>query len=36
MNPLDFYGKPVHEGVCRGETITVPTPDEFAVYVVLK
>lgn len=35
-DPLDFHGKPVVESTCRGKTITVPTPGEFAVFVVLK
>jgi hypothetical protein len=36
LDPKDFYGKPVWEGTAAGETLSVPTPGEFAVYVVLK
>jgi len=36
LDPKDFYGKPLWEGTAEGETLNVPTPGEFAVYVVLK
>ena len=36
LDPKDFYGKPLWEGTAAGETLSVPTPTEFAVYVVLK
>jgi hypothetical protein len=36
MKPEDLFGKPVFEGACKGETITVPVDGEFAVFVVLK
>ncbi|MGD0092656.1 MAG: right-handed parallel beta-helix repeat-containing protein [Planctomycetota bacterium] len=36
LDPRDFYGKPVWEGTAAAETLDVPTPGEFAVYVVLK
>ena len=36
LNPEDFYGKPVLEGVCEGPSLAVPAPDEFAVYVLVK
>ena len=36
VNPEDFFGKPVLEGVCRGDTIEVPMKGEFAVFVILK
>jgi hypothetical protein len=36
MDPKDFFGKPVHEAVCKGGTIMVPMQGEFAAFVVLK
>jgi hypothetical protein len=36
VNPEDFFGKPVLEGVCRGDTIEVPMKGEFAAFVILK
>jgi hypothetical protein len=36
LDPKDLYGKPVHRGTCRDETITVPVKGEFAVFVMLK
>ncbi len=36
VNPDDFFGKPVLEGVCRGDTIEVPMKGEFAAFVILK
>jgi hypothetical protein len=36
MDPQDFFGPPVAEGRCRGETIRVPVKGEFGVFVVLK
>ena len=36
MDPLDFFGNPVAQGKCRGDTIDVPMKAEFAVFVVLK
>lgn len=36
LDPKDFYGKPVFQGKCTGETISVPTEGEFAAFVVLK
>lgn len=36
MNPRDFFGKPVMEGVYDGKKIAVPMLGEFAAFVVLK
>lgn len=36
MSPIDFFGKPVMEGTCEGETLTVPTPKGLNAYVLLK
>jgi len=36
MRPNDFYGSPVSAGTCAGDTITVPVPNEFTSYVILK
>jgi hypothetical protein len=36
LDPRGFYGKPAWEGTAAGETLNVPTPGEFAVFVVLK
>jgi hypothetical protein len=36
MNPEDFYGKPVFEGKCSGDAVTVPVKGEFAAFVVIK
>jgi hypothetical protein len=36
MSPTDFYGKPVTEGTCDAETLTVPTPKGLNAYVLLK
>ncbi len=36
MSPRDFFGKPVFEGKCEGETVTVPVEGEFAVFVVVR
>ncbi len=36
MNPRDFYGAPALTTVSDGGPIRVPTPDEFAAFVVLK
>jgi len=36
MNPKDFFGKPVQEGKCDGEEITVPMTGEFATFVLLR
>jgi hypothetical protein len=36
MDPKDLYGKPVLEGTCSAGKISLPTPGEFAVYVLLK
>jgi hypothetical protein len=36
VSPEDFFGKPVLEGVCRGDTIELPMKGEFAVFVILK
>jgi hypothetical protein len=36
MDPQDFFGRPVAESRCRGETIRVPVKGEFAVFVILK
>ena len=35
-NPKAIFGKPVVEGLCRGEGISVPVNGEFAVFVVTK
>jgi len=34
FNPKDPFGKPVFEGVCQGESITVPLSGEFAAFIV--
>jgi hypothetical protein len=36
MSPTDFYGKPVLEGTCDSDTLTVPTPQGLSAYVLLK
>ena len=36
LNPKDLWGKPVWEGKAAGDALNVPTPGEFAVYVVQK
>jgi len=36
MDPLDFFGNPVAQGKCSGDTIDVPMKGEFAIFVVLK
>ncbi|MCX7046417.1 MAG: hypothetical protein NTX50_13145 [Candidatus Sumerlaeota bacterium] len=36
LDPKDFYGKPVFEGKCDGETIAVPMKTEFVAFVILK
>lgn len=36
MNPRDFFGKPVMEGVYDGKKIVVPMLGEFAAFVILK
>ena len=36
VNPEDFFGKPVLQGVCRGDTIELPMKGEFEVFVILK
>jgi len=36
MNPRDMFGPPVLEGTYDGHSIRVPTPGEFAAFVVLK
>ena len=36
MDPKDLYGRPVHQGTCRGKTIAVPVKGEFAAFVVFK
>jgi hypothetical protein len=36
MDPKDFYGRPVYEGTCAGETVRVPMDGEFAALVLLK
>lgn len=34
FDPEDLYGEPLHDGVCRGDTVSVPAPGEFCVYVM--
>lgn len=36
LDPKDVYGKPVAEGKVEGASIPVPTPGEFAAYVLVK
>jgi hypothetical protein len=36
LSPKDFFGAPIVEGTCEGDTITVPCAGEFAAFVVLK
>ena len=36
MDPRDIYGKPVREGVCPGEIITIAVRGEFGTFVVFK
>ena len=36
IDPQDFFGNPIFQGKCRGDTIRVPVKGEFAVFVVLK
>lgn len=36
LNPRDFFGRPVVEGVCDGKAIRVPMGGEFAAFVLLK
>ena len=36
MDPKDFFGKPVFEGRCQGDTIKIPVRGEFGAFVVLK
>ena len=36
VNPEDFFGKPVLQGVCQGDTIEVLMKGEFADFVILK
>jgi hypothetical protein len=35
-DPLDFWGKPVSVGACKGDGFTVRMKDEFGVFVLLK
>jgi hypothetical protein len=36
QSPRDFYGAPLLEGTCSGETIPVPMTSEFAAFVLLR
>lgn len=36
LDPKDFFGNPVEEGTCEGETISVPVPGGFGAFVVLR
>jgi len=36
LDPQDFFGDPIAQGTCRGDTIRVPVNGEFGVFVVLK
>jgi len=36
FNPNDPFGKPVFEGACQGESITVPMSGEFAAFIALR
>jgi hypothetical protein len=36
MDPRDFYGKPLAEGVYNGRAVSVPVKGEFAAFVLLK
>ncbi|HEY3323599.1 MAG TPA: right-handed parallel beta-helix repeat-containing protein [Planctomycetota bacterium] len=36
LDPKQFFGKPVAEGKCEGESISVPVSGEFAAFVLLR
>lgn len=36
LDPRDVYGKPVLEGTCAGDAISVPVRGDFAAFVLLK
>ena len=36
MDPQDFFGTPVTQGRCSGDTIRLPVKNEFEVFVVVK
>ena len=36
VSPTDYYGKPVLEGRCEGDAISLPIKDEFAAFVLFK
>jgi hypothetical protein len=36
FNPKDLFGKPVWEGKVNGDALSVPTPAEFNVFVVIR
>ena len=36
LDPKDLYGKPLHEGICRGASIAVPMTADFAAFVLMK
>jgi len=36
MNPEDFFGDAIVQGVCRGDSIEVPVKGELAVFVIFK
>jgi len=36
MDPQDFFGSPIDQGTCQGNTIALPVKGEFGVFVILK
>jgi hypothetical protein len=36
MDPKSLFGKPVFEGKCKADTISVPINGQFAVFVLFK
>jgi hypothetical protein len=36
MDPKDIYGKPLRQGTCRGDSLTVPLAGECGAFVVFK
>jgi len=36
MNPRDYFGKPVFEGIYTGDPISIPVGGEFAAFIVIR
>jgi len=36
LDPRDFFGEPILEGKCEGDTISVPVQGEFGAFVVVR